>query len=189
MPSFFLRIRRPPNSPPFPSTPLFRSSSGGRRVRRFADPASWPSSCGRSSRRFRAPRSAAPGRARSDVFPSEGRVAPLRSSRDGRPATDRESTRLNSSHAHISYAVFFFKNPAPPEFSPLPLHAAFPFFSGRAPRPPIRGPCVLALIVRALVPPVPRSAIGGSRTCSLGRLSVGGTRRSPAVVAGRPARY
>src|SRR3990172_2081013 len=41
---------------------------------------------------------------------------------------DRKSTRLNSSHGYISYAVFFFKDPAPPKISPLPLHDALPIF-------------------------------------------------------------
>src|SRR3712207_4240087 len=61
---------------------------------------------------------------------------------------DRKSTRLNSSHANISYAVFclkkkkkidlhtnslpcfffFFNDPATPEIYPLPLPAALPIF-------------------------------------------------------------
>src|SRR3990172_8324660 len=41
-------------------------------------------------------------------------------------APDRKSTRLNSSHGYISYSLFFFNDPAPPEISPLPLHDALP---------------------------------------------------------------
>src|SRR3989338_6666428 len=50
----------------------------------------------------------------------------------GGPSTleskDRKSTRLNSSHSSISYTLFFFNDPAPTEFYPLPLHDALPIF-------------------------------------------------------------
>src|ERR1039457_1022577 len=39
---------------------------------------------------------------------------------------DRKSTRLNSSHLVISYAVFCFNDPATAEIYPLSLHAALP---------------------------------------------------------------
>src|SRR3712207_1465764 len=39
---------------------------------------------------------------------------------------DRKSTRLNSSHANISYAVFCLKDTAPTEISTLSLHDALP---------------------------------------------------------------
>src|SRR3990167_7014813 len=39
---------------------------------------------------------------------------------------DRKSTRLNSSHSQISYAVFFFNDTATTEIYPLPLHDALP---------------------------------------------------------------
>src|SRR3990172_3746519 len=39
---------------------------------------------------------------------------------------DRKSTRLNSSHGYISYALFFFKDTAPTEIYPLPLPDALP---------------------------------------------------------------
>src|SRR3990167_3929960 len=47
---------------------------------------------------------------------------------------DRKSTRLNSSHSQISYAVFFFNDTATTEFYPLSLHDALPIFrhEGRA---------------------------------------------------------
>src|SRR3954449_3968107 len=39
---------------------------------------------------------------------------------------DRKSTRLNSSHTLISYAVFFFNDSATTEIYPLSLHDALP---------------------------------------------------------------
>src|SRR3712207_3103527 len=41
---------------------------------------------------------------------------------------DRKSTRLNSSHANISYAVFFFNDTATTEIYTLSLHDALPIF-------------------------------------------------------------
>src|SRR3989304_4344112 len=51
----------------------------------------------------------------------------------GRDGRDRKSTRLNSSHGYISYAVFFFNDPATPEISPLPLPDALPISTSPAP--------------------------------------------------------
>src|SRR4030043_1505 len=42
---------------------------------------------------------------------------------------DRKSTRLNSSHGYISYAVFFFNDTAPTEIYTLSLHDALPISS------------------------------------------------------------
>src|SRR3954469_5795935 len=42
------------------------------------------------------------------------------------PTTDRKSTRLNSSHVEISYAVFFFNDTATTEIYPLSLRDALP---------------------------------------------------------------
>src|SRR3712207_7509488 len=87
---FFLMIRRPPRSTLFPYTTLFRSRPGDRR----------------------------------DAVPLQGEVvavAPVVDDREARQpsgrrglgcgggAEDRKSTRLNSSHANISYAVFCLK--------------------------------------------------------------------------------
>src|SRR3712207_8329711 len=91
-------IRRPPRSTLFPYTTLFRSGRvvGVRDVARrraAVRDAARPRgtrNAGRSGRSLR-------GGARS------GTVAP----RGGR--RDRKSTRLNSSHAHIPYAVFCLK--------------------------------------------------------------------------------
>src|SRR3990172_5360227 len=87
-------IRRPPRSPLFPYTTLFRSSSGPERS------STSPCRCC-SSRRTAAGAS---------------------------PVSDRKSTRLNSSHGSISYPLFFFNDPPPPEISPLSLHDALPIF-------------------------------------------------------------
>src|SRR3712207_7666119 len=84
-------IRRPPRSTLFPYTTLFRSvavvdDEDGRRV-----------VCGARGR----------GGERAQQLVDVGLAA-----RDERPAgrgLDRKSTRLNSSHANISYAVFCLK--------------------------------------------------------------------------------
>src|SRR2546430_11384447 len=83
-------IRRPPRSTLFPYTTLFRSARGA-----FA--------------RERARRGAAA------QAPRGGRPPPLVELQQARSATrrrrrlDRKSTRLNSSHSQISYAVFCLK--------------------------------------------------------------------------------
>src|SRR3712207_7848430 len=76
-------IRRPPRSTLFPYTTLFRSDRADAVVAGGAGPA------GRRGR-F--------GRARHAACDLPGRLT-----------TDRKSTRLNSSHANISYAVFCLK--------------------------------------------------------------------------------
>src|SRR5215510_15335387 len=78
---FFLMIRRPPRSTLFPYTTLFRSES------RRRTPSSSVRSCCRSGSRSPS--------CRACCLPG------------GR--TDRKSTRLNSSHVAISYAVFCLK--------------------------------------------------------------------------------
>src|SRR2546427_8121545 len=86
---FFLMIRRPPRSTLFPYTTLFRSRGG------------------RGGGAFR--------RARGAVGASGGGGGRHRRGRSGRSrprhaiARDRKSTRLNSSHSQISYAVFCLK--------------------------------------------------------------------------------
>src|SRR3712207_7689296 len=87
-------IRRPPRSTLFPYTTLFRSHhrhhaeggeavGEGRREREVAQPGAEPVAPRRGRGRFRAARDVA--------------------------RIDRKSTRLNSSHANISYAVFCLK--------------------------------------------------------------------------------
>src|SRR3712207_7704560 len=94
---FFLMIRRPPRSTLFPYTTLFRSMidsvavshPGGRLASTMA---------GGSER--------------------EDEQADMRSSRrsEAQTSPDRKSTRLNSSHANISYAVFCLKKISPYTF-------------------------------------------------------------------------
>src|SRR5258708_16251629 len=76
---FFLMIRRPPRSTLFPYTTLFRSRARDR-SRRRRDP---PRRDGRTQTAARPPA--------------------------GKEDRDRKSTRLNSSHQIISYAVFCLK--------------------------------------------------------------------------------
>src|SRR3712207_7179296 len=80
---FFLMIRRPPRSTLFPYTTLFRSLNRGDAVRR-------PAETSRSNRTM--------DNAESNL-----------SKNVARQMRDRKSTRLNSSHANISYAVFCLK--------------------------------------------------------------------------------
>src|SRR3712207_7232958 len=90
-------IRRPPRSTLFPYTTLFRSRGpvGGARAARLR-PA--------GARGARAPGTAAQ-RGAAGVDGLQGGRAVLRRW----PREDRKSTRLNSSHANISYAVFCLK--------------------------------------------------------------------------------
>src|SRR3712207_7587209 len=88
-------IRRPPRSTLFPYTTLFRSCTPGLR----GGPAAVDGgTAGTAGRRRRAPPRSRGGRAA--VRPRPGRGVGL---------GDRKSTRLNSSHANISYAVFCLK--------------------------------------------------------------------------------
>src|SRR2546422_6787839 len=77
---FFLMIRRPPRSTLFPYTTLFRSILPGRRSRGGTFPGSV-----------------------QDHEWARGEKHPAHS------WSDRKSTRLNSSHGYISYAVFCLK--------------------------------------------------------------------------------
>src|SRR5207249_7087778 len=79
-------LRRPPRSTLFPYTTLFRSRSPSRQARTPAKP---PPPAARPAPADRPPRTAPP------PWP--------------RPSPDRKSTRLNSSHVSISYAVFCLK--------------------------------------------------------------------------------
>src|SRR3712207_8311140 len=83
---FFLMIRRPPRSTLFPYTTLFRSKVGRSRFHSLTE----------------------------QVFPTLFRIGKVEgvSVFDGSHPisfSDRKSTRLNSSHANISYAVFCLK--------------------------------------------------------------------------------
>src|SRR3712207_8318917 len=96
-------IRRPPRSTLFPYTTLFRSAAP---LRGLADLL-------RPRRRAGAPQQAHRHAALVGAVPAPrlgGRAPrPARQPGVARPAQDRKSTRLNSSHANISYAVFCLK--------------------------------------------------------------------------------
>src|SRR3712207_6916718 len=105
---FFLMIRRPPRSTLFPYTTLFRSENGGTLVSGERD---------RLHRQRIAPCPAL------DCEGGLGVVDGERCSCRVRALKDRKSTRLNSSHANISYAVFCLKkktrrNAVPPQRTP-----------------------------------------------------------------------
>src|SRR3712207_8615400 len=89
---FFLMIRRPPRSTLFPYTTLFRSPDPSALVRVHLEPEAEP--------RLRL------GQDLHLAVLGE-QVRPRRQVVGHRP--DRKSTRLNSSHANISYAVFCLK--------------------------------------------------------------------------------
>src|SRR2546427_8741407 len=79
-------IRRPPRSTLFPYTTLFRSHERQGRVR------AWSAGCA------------------SGEEPYTVAIALAEAARaTGQDALDRKSTRLNSSHSQISYAVFCLK--------------------------------------------------------------------------------
>src|SRR3712207_7891282 len=91
---FFLMIRRPPRSTLFPYTTLFRSRAGAARLR--------PGGRG-------LPPVRRPGPARRLHEPVVLHLPEVPAQAPERSVLDRKSTRLNSSHANISYAVFCLK--------------------------------------------------------------------------------
>src|SRR2546426_6296730 len=99
-------IRRPPRSTLFPYTTLFRSAAG--------DPAATPvptaepgrAACLDAVREPGARRGARPGRLRGGESRLPAHLPPLSRPGGVRWTLDRKSTRLNSSHLVISYAVF-----------------------------------------------------------------------------------
>src|SRR3712207_7745337 len=82
-------IRRPPRSTLFPYTTLFRSDRHAIEHRIHGDPARWLD-------------------AGQDFLLAQGN-AELLVGLENLRVQDRKSTRLNSSHANISYAVFCLK--------------------------------------------------------------------------------
>src|SRR5258708_13225338 len=101
-------IRRPPRSTLFPYTTLFRSPLDGRGVGR----------CGRQGQKRPALGRQCGQGLEEEPAPGAGLRKALRQAQTG--PGDRKSTRLNSSHQIISYAVFSLKkkkkppNPSPP---------------------------------------------------------------------------
>src|SRR3989449_3276371 len=93
-------IRRPPRSTLFPYTTLFRSGRESRRARRVGAPLGRSPPAAAAARR-RGERSAGPGPA-GVCFDRPRYLGAAR-------RQDRKSTRLNSSHGYISYAVFCLK--------------------------------------------------------------------------------
>src|SRR5690554_7035217 len=87
-------LRRPPRSTLFPYTTLFRSRGGGRGQRGKDDDSSSSSSSASSSSSSSTPLHEKPPTVVIDAAESD---------------EDRKSTRLNSSHVRISYAVFCLK--------------------------------------------------------------------------------
>src|SRR2546430_3962715 len=81
-------IRRPPRSTLFPYTTLFRSAAAASRSFRLQLD---------SAERF------------GDPYSPTHRLSVSRSGNNLELALDRKSTRLNSSHSQISYAVFCLK--------------------------------------------------------------------------------
>src|SRR3712207_8940395 len=96
-------IRRPPRSTLFPYTTLFRSPEG--HVERHANLGQQERQCVQDSPDERSnPRDDAPHDGVSAAGHAPVVREPLREAH-----ADRKSTRLNSSHANISYAVFCLK--------------------------------------------------------------------------------
>src|SRR3712207_8264750 len=100
-------IRRPPRSTLFPYTTLFRSPRG-RLLRRRAG--GWCRARGLlcASVQLEAVGDPGCGEGGHDVLAALGEVRPAVA------VGDRKSTRLNSSHANISYAVFCLKKKKSP---------------------------------------------------------------------------
>src|SRR3712207_7916068 len=100
-------IRRPPRSTLFPYTTLFRSAAvaGARRLRR-----------GRGDRRAPVDRRDAGLQLRVPDRAAGHGV------RGRRVRADRKSTRLNSSHANISYAVFCLKKKKKTKLRIIEMH-------------------------------------------------------------------
>src|SRR3712207_7674422 len=95
-------IRRPPRSTLFPYTTLFRSPE------RLAQD---PQAVARFQREARAVAALSHPNIRAiyDIGTEGGRAYAVMEYLEGQTLADRKSTRLNSSHANISYAVFCLK--------------------------------------------------------------------------------
>src|SRR3712207_7961106 len=122
-------IRRPPRSTLFPYTTLFRSLFEEKRDEDPQNPGRTPRRGSVSRRRLGPSVGCALGR----CGPRRRAAAAVRRAR----TRDRKSTRLNSSHANISYAVFCLKKKKipilyyPQFYFSLPVHSACTFFLKR----------------------------------------------------------
>src|SRR3712207_8669646 len=94
-------IRRPPRSTLFPYTTLFRSAVKNRDPAHEEAVSTVLASSGEPS--------AGAGRGMVSMRDEEMQRIADRAGLDQRRTEDRKSTRLNSSHANISYAVFCLK--------------------------------------------------------------------------------
>src|SRR3712207_7910285 len=101
-------IRRPPRSTLFPYTTLFRSRAGHRPVH------------ARNGEGVRAVEPLRRGGGDRRPGPHDARPAAPVLVGTAR-ARDRKSTRLNSSHANISYAVFCLKKKTKPQAWTIPI--------------------------------------------------------------------
>src|SRR3712207_7538634 len=97
---FFLMIRRPPRSTLFPYTTLFRSKMAGLLSRKAGD---HQGGC-------------LPSADEGHLGGHDGEELHIRLERQAGHVEDRKSTRLNSSHANISYAVFCLKKKKKTQF-------------------------------------------------------------------------
>src|SRR2546430_5413735 len=104
---FFLMTRHPPSSTLFPSTPLFRSGPVPEPARLCLSRRSGPDARGRARRRGVAGVGRRSRAGQRFDEPVQDRPQPSRHPVATR--RDRKSTRLNSSHSQISYAVFCLK--------------------------------------------------------------------------------
>ena len=110
---FFLMIRRPPRSTLFPSTTLFRSVKGWRTRSDTATAAkmrgmiNWADN---SNDRWYAAGTYNKLYVYGGSTGTQYDITPTGLATGREDAADRKSTRLNSSHGYISYAVFCLKN-------------------------------------------------------------------------------
>src|SRR3712207_7543398 len=94
-------IRRPPRSTLFPYTTLFRSDGASADAARSAHDPSAPRAGPSEESSYTVGRGAGSGQLQKLPGPQQRVVTAM--------GEDRKSTRLNSSHANISYAVFCLK--------------------------------------------------------------------------------
>src|SRR5256886_8127937 len=103
---FFLMIRRPPRSTLFPYTTLFRSPQVHRKLRISRLARFW----GRiPKKQITSPGLRTWNSVRVEFRRRKPVLVVIRVNEENQDRLDRKSTRLNSSHSQISYAVFCLK--------------------------------------------------------------------------------